>query len=48
MWLDIIRFEDRDRFPLVNIKPPPPAPFELRVIVWSIENGTEMAQCTGV
>lgn len=38
MWLDIMSPEEASMSPLINIKPPPPEPYELRVIIWSVED----------
>ena len=38
MWLDVMTPEEASMSPMLNIKPPPPEPFELRVIIWSVED----------
>jgi hypothetical protein len=34
LWVDIFSAEDAKKYPLVNIQPPPPVEYELRVIIW--------------
>jgi len=38
MWVDIIPHEEADTRPPLDIKPPPPQKWELRVIVWNGKN----------
>jgi hypothetical protein len=38
MWLDVFTPEKGKYMPLINIKPPPPEPFVLRVIVWGVRD----------
>ncbi len=37
MWMEIMTPAEAKAKPLINITPPPPDPFELRVIVWGID-----------
>jgi C2 domain len=36
MWMELWEPEHAKREPMVDIKPPPPEPYELRVIVWGV------------
>lgn len=40
MWLDILSCLDSKRSPMINIKPPPPDPYELRVVIWGVRDMT--------
>lgn len=40
MWMELVTPTDAKRLPMVDIKPPPPQPFELRVIVWGCRDVT--------
>lgn len=34
LWVDIMPLEDASAYPLIDISPTPPAPYEVRAIVW--------------
>ena len=34
LWCDVLTMEEAKKNPPVNIRPPPPEPFELRVVIW--------------
>ena len=38
MWVDILTPGEAKELPMVDIKPPPPEGFELRVVVWETRN----------
>lgn len=38
MYVELVTATDAKKFPMDNIKPPPPAAFEVRVIVWNTRN----------
>jgi hypothetical protein len=40
LYLDILPAADARRVPMDNIKPPPPDPFEIRVIIWGVRDVT--------
>eukprot|EP00479_Gromia_sphaerica_P010970 TRINITY_DN5233_c0_g1_i2.p1 TRINITY_DN5233_c0_g1~~TRINITY_DN5233_c0_g1_i2.p1 ORF type:complete len:189 (+),score=45.13 TRINITY_DN5233_c0_g1_i2:234-800(+) len=46
MFLEILPAAESARTPMYNIKPPDPLPFELRVIVWTVEDAPIMDQLT--
>ena len=45
-WVDILNKDDTDRFPPVDIKPPPPEKFEMRLIVWKTRDVVAMDTVT--
>eukprot|EP01006_Ploeotia_vitrea_P017020 TRINITY_DN48009_c0_g3_i1.p2 TRINITY_DN48009_c0_g3~~TRINITY_DN48009_c0_g3_i1.p2 ORF type:complete len:440 (-),score=253.12 TRINITY_DN48009_c0_g3_i1:22-1176(-) len=40
MWVEMLSSLEAKRIPMANIKPPPPQPWELRVIVWGCKDVT--------
>jgi len=40
LWIDIFSKEEISKYPEFDITPPPPKPFELRVIIWKTRNWT--------
>lgn len=40
LWVDIFSAEDAKKYPLINIQPPPPVEYELRVIIWGCKEVT--------
>eukprot|EP01083_Nonionella_stella_P294532 1001194_1 len=40
MWVEVMTTDEARKHPMVNITPPPPAPFEMRVIVWGCRDVT--------
>jgi hypothetical protein len=42
LWLDILEPEKTKEHPLIDIKPPPPQEFELRVVCWSVWDCPDM------
>jgi hypothetical protein len=37
MWVDILTNAEAKKLPMIDIKPPPPQKFELRVVVWEVK-----------
>src|SRR5207249_3381284 len=37
-WVEILEASDAKRFPLLNIKPPAPLEYEMRVIIWQCKD----------
>jgi len=40
LWVELLTAEDSKKFPMINIKPPPPEEYECRVIVWGCRDVT--------
>jgi hypothetical protein len=40
MWIDILTDSEVKKRPILDIRPPPPQPFELRVIIWECRDVT--------
>lgn len=40
MWMELLTPEQAKKTPMVHIKPPPPDPYEIRVIVWGTKEVT--------
>ncbi|MES1915775.1 MAG: hypothetical protein MHM6MM_007676, partial [Cercozoa sp. M6MM] len=38
LWVDILTAEEAKRSPILDISPPPPQPYELRVIIWGCKD----------
>ena len=38
LWMELLEPNDSKKYPMINIKPPPPDPYELRVIVWECKD----------
>jgi hypothetical protein len=38
MWVELLTPTEARSSPMINIKPPPPDPFEIRCIVWGVKN----------
>ena len=44
LWCDVLTMEEAKKNPPVNIRPPPPEPFELRLVIW---DASEMESLAG-
>ena len=50
LWVDIMPLEDASAYPMVDIAPTPPAPYEVRAIVWKtrgIPSGDLLTRMSG-
>jgi hypothetical protein len=50
MWVDIMTPQEAAQYPLLDIKPTPPTPYEVRAIVWKtrgVPPGDAITQMSG-
>ena len=40
MWVDILTTTEAKKRPIIDIRPPPPSPFEVRIVIWGCSDVT--------